>query len=94
MIKFVKTRLEVIRMPNEENKSKDEIPFENAPNQRMFALAIISEKTGPNTETTQIKTKGKGMPLQEAIFYIEAWLEGIKEKIKKPFRENINFTPE
>ncbi len=71
----------------------DKIPFENKQNQRMFALAIISEKTG-NTETTQIKTKGQSMSLPEAIFYIESWVESVKEKLKKPFKDSFNFTPE
>jgi len=91
MVKFIKTESKGIVMTEDETK---DIPFKQNPNQRMFALAIISEKVSENQETTQIKTKGKGMSLPEAIFYIESWLEGIKEKIKKPFRDNLNFTPE
>ena len=75
------------------DKEEKDVPFENTPNQRMFALAIISEKVGENQEKTELKTKSRGMSLPEAIFWIEAWLESMKEKLKKPFKDSINFGP-
>ena len=75
------------------NEKESEVPFDSAPNQRKFALAIVVEKVG-DRETTQIQTKGKDMPLAEAVFYIETWLETAKEKLKEGFKKNFTLGTE
>ena len=84
---------EVLTMVKKEDEKDGAIPFPSAQNQRTFALAIIAEKIG-DRETTQIQAKGKGMPLAEAIFYIESWLETVKEKLNEGIKKNFTLGTE
>ena len=83
--------MKILRKSKPQKKISNDFAISANPKQRMFVLAVMTEQKDNGTETTNIKTKGQNMPLPEAIFYVEQWLEQVKENLKRPFKENFKL---
>ncbi len=60
--------------------------------QQRFGLAIvktIDKKT--NRANIQLKSKGEGIPLPEAVMYVEAWVKKVKQKLQEPITKTLKF---
>lgn len=68
-----------------EQKGPDEI-------EQKFAFAVvkrINKKT--KKMTVQVKTRGQGIPLAEAVIILEGWIKKVKEELQKPYSQNLKF---
>jgi hypothetical protein len=41
--------------------------------------------------TVQVKTKGEGIPLSEAVVILEGWAKKVKEELQRPYVQNLKF---
>ena len=59
-----------------------------------FALGI--SKVSPDGKSWQVRVASKceGITLEEAIFYVEGWLEKVKGELKKKHFGKIHFGKE
>lgn len=63
--------------------------------QYRFALAIIKtvdKKT--KRANIQLKSKGEGIPLAEAVIYVEGWAKKVKQKLQEPITKTLKFGDE
>ncbi len=63
--------------------------------QQRFALAIvktIDKKT--QKANIQLKSKGEGIPLPEAVLYVEGWVKKVKQKLQEPITKTLKFGEE
>lgn len=56
----------------------------------LFVVRRIDKKT--NKMQVELKTKGEGIPLSEAIIIVEGWAKKVKEELQKPYVENLKFS--
>jgi hypothetical protein len=54
-----------------------------------FVTKRIDKKT--KRAQVQLRTKGEGMPLAEAVIILEGWIEKVKEELQKPYTRNLRF---
>ncbi len=64
---------------------------ENIEEQRfgLFVIRRIDKKT--KKIQVQLKTKGEGIPLADAVIIVEGWAKKVKEELQKPYTENLKF---
>jgi len=55
----------------------------------LFVVRRIDKKT--NKMQVQLKTKGEGIPLADAVIIVEGWARKVKEELQKPYIENLKF---
>jgi hypothetical protein len=39
----------------------------------------------------QVKTRGEGIPLAEAVIILEGWIKKVKKELQKPYTNNLKF---
>ena len=54
-----------------------------------FVIKRIDKKT--KKMQVQLKTKGEGIPLSEAVIILEGWIKKVKEELQRPYVENLKF---
>lgn len=54
-----------------------------------FVTKRIDKKT--KKMQVQLRTKGEGMPLAEAVIILEGWIQKVKEELQKPYTRNLRF---
>ena len=54
-----------------------------------FVIKKVNKKTG--SVQVELKTRGEGIPLPEAIIILEGWMEKVKKELQKPYVENLKF---
>jgi hypothetical protein len=61
--------------------------------EQRFAFAVI-KRVDPKTKRmqVQVKTKGQGIPLPEAVIILEGWIEKVKKELQKPYTSNLKFS--
>lgn len=60
--------------------------------EQRFGFAVvkrINKKT--KKMTVQVKTKGEGIPLAEAVIILEGWIKKVKKELQKPYTQNLKF---
>ncbi len=60
--------------------------------EQRFGFAIerkVDRKT--KKMQVQVKTRGEGIPLAEAVIILEGWIEKVKKELQKPYVENLKF---
>lgn len=74
-----------------EDKTKDKTKESDVVEHR-FAFAVI-KRIDKNTKKMQVdlKTKGEGIPLAEAVIILEGWIKKVKEKLQEPYVHNLKF---
>jgi hypothetical protein len=55
----------------------------------LFVVRRIDKKT--NRMQVELKTKGEGIPLSDAIIIVEGWARKVKEELQRPYIENLKF---
>jgi hypothetical protein len=55
----------------------------------LFVVRRIDKKT--NKMQVELKTKGEGIPLSDAVIIVEGWARKVKEELQKPYVENLKF---
>jgi len=55
----------------------------------LFVIRRIDKKT--KKIQVQLKTKGEGIPLADAVIIVEGWAKKVKEELQKPYTENLKF---
>lgn len=54
-----------------------------------FVIKRIDKKT--KKMQVQLKTKGEGIPMSEAVIILEGWVNKVKEELQKPYVQNLKF---
>lgn len=54
-----------------------------------FVIKRINKKT--KKMQVELKTKGEGIPLSEAVIILEGWVKKVKEELQKPYIQNLRF---
>jgi len=54
-----------------------------------FVVKRIDKKT--KKMQVQLKTKGEGIPLSEAVIILEGWIKKVKEELQRPYVQNLKF---
>jgi hypothetical protein len=54
-----------------------------------FVIKRINKKT--KKMEVQVRTRGEGIPLPEAVIILEGWIKKVKEELQKPYTENLKF---
>ena len=54
-----------------------------------FVIKKVNKKT--KKMLVQVKTKGEGIPLAEAVIILEGWINKVKEELQKPYTQNLKF---
>ena len=54
-----------------------------------FVVKQIDKKT--KKMQVHVRTRGEGIPLSEAIIILEGWIKKVKEKLQKPYTDNLKF---
>ncbi len=54
-----------------------------------FVIKRIDKKT--KKMHVELKTRGEGMPLAEAVIILEGWVKKVKEELQKPYVQNLKF---
>jgi hypothetical protein len=54
-----------------------------------FLIKRIDKKT--KKMQVQLKTKGEGIPLSEAVIILEGWIKKVKKELQKPYVQNLKF---
>lgn len=54
-----------------------------------FVIKRINKKT--KKMQVELKTRGEGLPLAEAIVILEGWIKKVKEELQKPYVQNLKF---
>jgi len=49
----------------------------------VFIIRTINKKT--KQMQVQMKTKGEGIPLSEAVIILEGWIRRVKQELRKPY---------
>lgn len=55
----------------------------------LFVVRRIDKKT--KRMQVELRTKGEGIPLSEAVIIVEGWARKVKEELQKPYVENLRF---
>ena len=65
---------------------------ENDVVEQRFGFAVI-KKINKKTKKMQVqlKTKGEGIPLSEAVIILEGWVKKVKEELQRPYVQNLKF---
>lgn len=60
--------------------------------EQKFGLFIVKHIDTQNKKMqVELKTRGEGIPLAEAVIILEGWLKKVKEELQKPFTQNLKF---
>ena len=54
-----------------------------------FVVKQIDKRT--KKMQVHVRTRGEGIPLPEAIIILEGWIKKVKEKLQKPYTDNLKF---
>jgi len=54
-----------------------------------FVIKRIDKKT--KKMQVELKTKGEGIPLSEAVIILEGWIRKVKKELQRPYVENLKF---
>ena len=54
-----------------------------------FVIKRINKKT--KKMQVELKTKGEGIPLSEAVIILEGWVKKVKEELQRPYVQNLRF---
>ena len=55
----------------------------------LFIVKRVDKKT--NQMQVELKTKGEGIPLSEAVVILEGWARRVKKELQRPYVENLKF---
>lgn len=55
----------------------------------LFIVKRVDKKT--NQMQVELKTKGEGIPLAEAVVILEGWVDRVKKELQRPYVENLKF---
>ena len=60
--------------------------------EQRFGFVVI-KRIDPKTKKMQVelKTKGEGIPLAEALIIMEGWIKKVKEELERPYTQNLKF---
>ena len=68
-------------------KSKDPDVVE-----QRFGFAVIKRVNKKTKKMqVQVKTRGEGIPLAEAVIILEGWIKKVKKELQKPYTQNLKF---
>lgn len=78
-------------MVEEKDKSKEPARGPDVIEQKFgfFVVKRIDKKT--KKMQVHVRTRGEGIPLPEAIIILEGWIKKVKEKLQKPYTDNLKF---
>lgn len=63
--------------------------------QQRFGLAIVKTIDKETKRANiQLKSKGEGIPLAEAVIYVEGWVKKVKQKLQEPITRTLKFGEE
>jgi hypothetical protein len=54
-----------------------------------FVIKRVDKKT--KKIQVELKTRGEGIPLPEAIIILEGWIKKVKKELQRPYVENLKF---
>ena len=60
----------------------------------LFRFGLLVDKTVSKDKdkvNIRVTTNNSGIPDAEVLLIVEAWLETVRENLKKPLKENIKF---
>ncbi len=61
-------------------------------NEIVHRFGLLIDKIAKEGSTQiNIKSNNSGIPDAEVVIIVEAWLENVKENLKKPIKENMSF---
>jgi len=60
--------------------------------EQRFGFAVIKRIDKKTKKMqVQVKTRGEGIPLAEAVIILEGWIKKVKEELQKPYTQNLKF---
>ena len=60
--------------------------------EQRFGFAVVKRVNKKTKKmTVQVKTKGEGIPLAEAVIILEGWIDKVKKELQKPYTQNLKF---
>lgn len=60
--------------------------------EQKFGFAVIKRINKKTKKMqVQVKTKGEGIPLAEAVIILEGWIKKVKKELQKPYTQNLKF---
>ncbi len=75
----------------EEKKDVEEGEVEH----QRFALAIVKTVNKKTKKANiQLKSKSEGIPLAEAVIYVDGWAKKVKQKLQEPVTKTLKFWEE
>ena len=59
---------------------------------KLFRFGLLVDKTVSKDKINiRVTTNNGGIPDAEVLLIVEAWLETVRENLKKPLKENMKF---
>jgi hypothetical protein len=60
--------------------------------EQRFGLAVVKRIDQETKKMhVELKTRGEGIPLAEAVIILEGWIKKVKEELQKPYVQNLKF---
>lgn len=60
--------------------------------EQKFGFAIVRQVDKKTKKMqVQVKTRGEGIPLAEAVIILEGWIKKVKKEMQKPYTHNLKF---
>lgn len=59
--------------------------------EQKFALGIKKTSEDGKSWTVTVASKGEGVSMEEALFYIEGWVERVKKELKEKHFSKLRF---
>lgn len=60
--------------------------------EQRFGFAVIKHINKKTKKMqVQVKTRGEGIPLAEAVIILEGWIKKVKKELQKPYTQNLKF---
>ncbi len=59
---------------------------------KLFRFGLLVDKTVSKDKINiRVTSNNSGIPDPEVVLIVEAWLEKVKENLKKPIKDNMSF---
>ena len=60
--------------------------------EKLFRFGLLVDKTVAQDKVNiRVTSDNNGIPDAEVVLIVEAWLEKVKEHLKKPLKDNMTF---
>jgi len=60
--------------------------------EQRFGFAVIKRINKKTKKMhVEVKTRGEGIPLTEAVIILEGWIKKVKKELQKPYTQNLKF---